>query len=151
MLYCSSDMARDRCNYFSFWAFFCPFNTLTAWKIKTKKNEKMPRDIMILHKCTKNYDHMLYCSWDMAHDRCNCYFSFWAVFCPFTPNSPKNQNFKEIKKTPGDIIILHMCTKNSDQMKCGSWDMVCKEFVTRIHIEWIQQYFIMILNVKKNS
>ena len=85
MLYYSSDMARDGCNYFSFWAIFCPFNTLTAWKIKTKKNEKMPRDIIILHKCTKNYDHMLYCSWDMTHDRCNCYFSFWGIFCPFTP------------------------------------------------------------------
>ena len=28
---------------------------------------------------------MLYCSWDMMHDRCNCYFSFWAIFCHFTP------------------------------------------------------------------
>ena len=25
---------------------------------------------------------------------------------------------------PGDIIILHMCTKNYDQMMYGSWDMV---------------------------
>ena len=32
----------------------------------------------------------------------------------------KNQK----KKNPGDIIILHMCTKNYDQMKYGSWDMV---------------------------
>ena len=28
-------------------------------------------------------DHMLYCSWDMVSNRCNCYFSFWAIFCPF--------------------------------------------------------------------
>ena len=21
----------------------------------------------------------------MAHDRCNCYFSFWTIFCPFIP------------------------------------------------------------------
>ena len=30
------------------------------------------------------------------------YFSFWAIFCPFTPpppNSPKNQNLKKMKKT----------------------------------------------------
>ena len=40
----------------------------------------------------------------MACDRCN-YFSFWAIFCP------KNQNFKEMKKIPGHIVILHMCTK----------------------------------------
>ena len=30
-----------------------------------------------------------------------------------------------MKKTPGDIIILHMCAKSYDQMMCGSWDMVC--------------------------
>ena len=47
-------------------------------------------------------------------------FHFGLFFALLTPNSPKNQNFKEMKKTPGDIIILHMCTKNSDQMKCGS-------------------------------
>ena len=35
----------------------------------------------------------------MARDRCNCYFSFWAIFCPFTPvTCPKNQNFKKKKK-----------------------------------------------------
>ena len=27
---------------------------------------------------------------------------------------PKNQSFKKIKKTTGDIIILYMCTKNYD-------------------------------------
>ena len=57
----------------------------------------------------------------MAHDGCNCYFSFWNIFCPFTPpphppanppNRPKNERFK----VPGDIIILHNCTKNHDHM-----------------------------------
>ena len=28
---------------------------------------------------------MLYCSWDMVHKGYNCCFSFWAIFCPFTP------------------------------------------------------------------
>ena len=59
----------------------------------------MPGDIIILHKCTKNHDHMLYCSWDMAHDRCNCYFSFRAIFCPFTPLTA--QKIKMIKKKKG--------------------------------------------------
>ena len=87
MLYCSWDMVHDSCNsYFSFWANFCPFTPLTAWKIKiSKKMKKAPRDIIISHKYTTNQDHMLYCSWDMVHDRCNSYFSFWANFCPFTP------------------------------------------------------------------
>ena len=30
---------------------------------------------------------------------------------PPPPNSPKNHNFKIMKKTPGDIIILHMYHK----------------------------------------
>ena len=117
-------MVHDRCNYFSFWAIFCPFTPLTAQKIRIKK--KKARDIIILHKCTKNHDHMLYCSWDMAHDRCNCCFSFWAFFCPFTPlTAQKIKILKKWKKMPGDIILLHMCTKNYDQMMYDSWDMVC--------------------------
>ena len=49
-----------------------------------EKKKKTPGDI-ILHQCTKNHDHILYCSWYMVHDECNCYFSFWAIFCPFIP------------------------------------------------------------------
>ena len=26
-------------------------------------------DIIILHMCTKNHDHMMYDSWDMVHNR----------------------------------------------------------------------------------
>ena len=105
--------------YFSFWANFCSF-TLTAQKIKIlKKWKKTPRDIIILHTCTKNYDQVMYGSWDMVHDRCN-YYSFWAIFCPFTP---KKWKFEKLKTTPGDIITLHKCTKNHDHMLYFSLDM----------------------------
>ena len=50
------------------------------------------------------------------------YFGLSFVLLP--PNSPKTQNFEKMKKTPGDIIILHMGTKNYDQMMYASWDMV---------------------------
>ena len=30
-----------------------------------------------------------------------------------------------MKQTSGDIIILHMCNKNYDDMMHGSWSMVC--------------------------
>ena len=80
-----------------------PFYTsclLTAQKMKiSKKWKKNPGDIIILQNCTKNHDHMLYCSWDMACDRCNCSFSFWAIFCPFTPITARkmkiSQNWKK--------------------------------------------------------
>ena len=111
--YCSWDMAHDR-------------QLSTARKINLKKMKKIPGDIIILHQCTKNHDYMLYCSWDIACYRCNCCFSFWTIFCPFTPNSQKHENFKKIKKkTLGDIIILHKFTKNHDYMLYCSWDMTC--------------------------
>ena len=60
-------MTHDRSIFlFSFSAIFCPFTPLTPqiMKIsKKKKNEKKrPGDNIILHKSTKNHDHMLYCS-----------------------------------------------------------------------------------------
>ena len=55
-------MKRDRQNVLSFWTIFCPFTVLTAQKIKIKKKMKeTPGDIIILHKCTKNHDHVPYC------------------------------------------------------------------------------------------
>ena len=103
-MYSSWDMKRDGQNFLSFWTVFCIFTPLTCPRNKNfKKMKKTTGDIIILHKCNKNHDHMQYCSWDMACDGCNCYFSFWAIFCHFTLpppplNSPKNQNFKKWKK-----------------------------------------------------
>ena len=88
-LYCSWDMGRGRCNcYFSFSTIFCPFTPLTARKTKISKKwkkKKPTEEIIILHKCTKTHDHMLLCSWDMVHDRCNCYFFILGYFSPFLP------------------------------------------------------------------
>ena len=64
----------------------------------------------------------------MVCDRCNCYFSFWAIFCPFIPLTDPKIKIKKTttSKPPGeDIIILHMCTKNYDQMMDSSKDMLC--------------------------
>ena len=81
---------------------FCPFTPLKTQKVKIlKEKKKTPGDITIVNKCTKNHDHMLYCSWDMANDGFN-YFSFWAisVFSPFTTITAwKIQIYKKWKKT----------------------------------------------------
>ena len=43
-------------------------------------------------------------------------------FLPFQPlDNLKNQNFN-IEKTPGDIIILHICTINGNNIMYCSWD-----------------------------
>ena len=102
---------------------FCHFNPLTFQKIKTlKKMKKIPGDIIVLHKCTKTYDHMLYCSWDMAHV---VYDLFWDIFRPFIPLAPppltarKNENLlifikqalfliKELKINQHFFVLWHV-------------------------------------------
>ena len=92
-----------------------------------EKMKKLPGDIITLHRCTINDNHIMYGSWDMEDERHNfIYFlSFWTIFCSFThtPNNPKNQNFEKMKETPGDIIILHKCNINDNHIMYGSWDM----------------------------
>ena len=52
------------------------------------------------------------------------FLSFRTIFLLFYPsNNPKNQNFEKMKKLPGDIIILHICTINGNHMMYGSWNM----------------------------
>ena len=73
---------RIFCHFGPFFALLPPYQ---PEKSKFWKNwKKRPRDIIILHKSTKNHDHMLHCSLDMLCNKCNGYFSFWAIFCPFT-------------------------------------------------------------------
>ena len=103
MVYCSWDMACDKCNcYFSFCTIFCPFtpNLPEKWKLKKKKNEK---NTWIYHH------HMQYCSWDMAHDRCNYYCSFWANFCPFTPLTAQKIKISKKWKKQLEISSFYSC------------------------------------------
>ena len=75
---------------------FYPFNNTKSKNFE--KLEKRPGDIVILHKCTNNHDHMLYCSLDMVCNKCYFYFSLWAIFCHF--NSLTAQKIKILKKNP---------------------------------------------------
>ena len=70
---------------FHFGPFFALFPPNNLKNENFKKMNKTTGDNIILHKCTKNHDQMVYCSWDMAHDGWNCYFSIWAFFCSFIP------------------------------------------------------------------
>ena len=53
------------------------------------------------------------------------FYHFGGFFALLLPNKPKNQNFKQMKKSSGDVIVLHMCSKNHDHMMYASWDMEC--------------------------
>ena len=52
--------------------------------------------------------------------------SFQVIFCSFGPLlNPRIKIWKKCEKTPGYIILLHMCTINQDHMMHGSWDTKC--------------------------
>ena len=57
-----------------------PHPPLTAQKMKISKMKKNPGDIIILYKCTKNHDHLLYCSRDVVRDGFNSYFHLGLYF-----------------------------------------------------------------------
>ena len=82
--------------------------------------KKSPENIIILHMCIINDNHMMYGSWDMEHKGQN--FLILGHFLPFyyPLNNPKNQIWKKRKK-PGNIIIFHKCTINENHV---IWCMV---------------------------
>ena len=79
-------------DFFVILGHFLPFYSPKSPKNENIKNMKTPGDIIILRKCTKTHDQSLFCSWDMVRDWCNCYFSFWAIFCPFSPLTAGKMN-----------------------------------------------------------
>ena len=81
----SWDMEWDRQNILLFWAIFCRFTSLLTPKIKIGKKIKTTTtgDIIFLHVCTINENHMMYNSWDIRCDEQN-FLPFWAIFCPLT-------------------------------------------------------------------
>ena len=60
----------------------------------------------------------MYGSWDMVCDKCNCYFSFCATFCPFTPLTAQKLNILKKWKKHLEIyqftyvhkIMMRWCT-----------------------------------------
>ena len=108
---------------------FLSFNLTNNLKNQNSEQTKKASGDIILHQCSENRDHMIYCSWDMAREGCSLFFilGYFLLFYlpPPPPNSPKKQNSQNIIK-PGDIIILHICTENYDHVMYSSWDMVRK-------------------------
>ena len=73
--------------------------------------KKTPGDIIILHMCNINDNHMMYGSRDIVYDGQNFFLILNHFLSFYPPNNPKNQNFEKMKNMPGDIIILHKYNK----------------------------------------
>ena len=83
---------------------------ILTWIANVVISDITPGHIIILRRCTKYHYHMLYCSWDMAHDICNCYFSFVDYFLLFyPPNSPKIKKKKKKRKKLLEISWFYTC------------------------------------------
>ena len=115
MMYGSWDMKRDKQNFFWFWTIFCPLHPLPQQPTKSKvwKNERRAcRYYHFTHVHHKRIWFLRYGAWRTD--------SFVTVdnFLPFYPlKTRKMKILKNRKKqTPGDIIILHKCTKNPDHI-----------------------------------
>ena len=114
MMYGSWDI---KCKGQSFLSFEPPNNQ----KNQNFEKIKMPGEIIILHLCTTNDNHMMNGSWDT--DRI---FHHFGLFLPFYPtNNPENQNVENMKKNSWRYIILQKCTINDNHMIHGSGDMKC--------------------------
>ena len=122
MMYGSWDMERNRQDFLSFWTDFCPFTPYGPRKSKfLKYQEKTGRYYHftnVYHK-RQSYD-VLFLRYGLQRTES---FAFFALLPPPPPNNTKNQQFQKMKKKPGNIIILHMWTKNDNHVIYGSWDI----------------------------
>ena len=75
-----------------------------------EKMKKSPEDIIILHKCTINDNHMMDGSWNMMCNKQN-FLSFWAIFCPFTLLT--TQKVKTLKKWKEHLEISSFYTSET--------------------------------------
>ena len=114
---------------------FCLFTPLKPWKIKILKKWNKILEISSFYTYVPKIMIISYivpeiwCMMDVI-----LIFYFGLFFILLHLNNLKNQNFTKMKKRPGDIIMLHMCTKNNDHMMYmmyGSWNMVCNSWTDR--------------------
>ena len=123
MTYGSWDIVHDGCDYFSFWAIFCPFISLTAQKIKIKrkmkkKNKKKHLKIASFYICLPKI--VIRCTvpgiWCLTDVIVISHLGlFFDLLPPLTA-----QKIKILKKYKKHMDV----PKNHGQMMYGSWDMV---------------------------
>ena len=85
--------------------------------------KKNPWDIIILHICITNDNHMMYGSWDMECNRHN-FLSLWTGFCHFTLYGPKKSKVSK-KNGKNTWRYYHFTNINDSHMMHGSSDMEC--------------------------
>ena len=109
-------------NYGPFFALLLPHLKTPKIRILKKMKKKLLKT-STSDTCSKKHNCMRYGYWDMEWDR-QKFLSFCVIFCPFTlQTTRKIKVLNKIKKTSGDIIILHTSNKTHIHMMYGSWDI----------------------------
>ena len=111
---------RVRTSFFPYFGQFLPFYPICGPKSQFSNNEK--NTWRYQHFTYVQQKSQLYQQWLLAQ----CAGKLFPNIGPFLFFLPqmlqtgaKYQNFQKIKKTPKDIIILHMCSKNRDHIMYG--------------------------------
>ena len=79
------------------------------------------------------------------------FLSFSPIFCPFNPlppNNPENQNFEEMKKPFGDVIILNVWNKKHHHAMYALSDTECSHRHNFLSFQAIFCFFATFLTPK---
>ena len=79
VMYGSWDMEHNRQFFLPFWTIFCPF----IQQVTTEKNTRRYHHFTQVHQKSWSYAILFILTYGVWE--CNFYFSFWTIFCPFTP------------------------------------------------------------------
>ena len=113
---------------------FLPFYPLTTQKRKWRTL----RDIIILHMCTKNYDHMIYSSRDMVRNKQTDRQKKWYIGVDAPPKNIKLQWYfttlknyfsKTLTRTLFTATITTEIVKLSKMMLCFTWSLSAGMFL----------------------
>ena len=100
-------------------------NEKNCWKYHHLTHTGVPKIIRRCHHFTHVYQKsQSYDVWFLRYGLQQTGFVILGHFLPFYPTNNPKKNFEKKKKTPGDITILHISTKNYGQMMYSSRDIV---------------------------
>ena len=116
-----------RGQFFDSLGYFLPFYPpLTTRKIQMlKKGKKTPGDIILLHMCTLNEDHMMYVSWDNIRYHRQSFLSFRAIFCPFPLLTTQKIYVLTKWKKHFEISSFYIWVYTTDANHHHTWDIKC--------------------------
>ena len=124
MMYGSSEMDYNR----------LLFTLLPPWQPEKskfwKKMKKLSGDIIILHSCNINDNHMMYGSRDTECNGHN-FLSFWTMFCPFTQKIKIEKNEKNTNRYNFTHVYHKWQSYDLRFLRYGTWQT--RIFVTLDH------------------